>query len=107
MGGNSATQQAITPQTTGFPGSPGMYSMPPAPPGFLDQIAAGLQAGYGGNQPQFVNSIYKPMTFPSFSPAVGSPVAAPAPIAPPVAMGGQGTPSGVFGTIPYEQLISR
>jgi hypothetical protein len=107
MGGNSATAQTEAPTISGFPGTPGTYTMQPAPPGFLEALAAGLQAGYGGNQRSYLDTIYRPMTFPAFE-AVGTEVAAPA--AGPVQTGGLGAVAAKapqVGTVPYEQLISR
>ena len=107
MGGNSATTQTDAPTISGFPGTPGTYTMQPAPPGFLDALAAELQAGYGGNQRAYLDTIYRPMTFPAFQ-AVGAQVAAPS--AAPAQIGGLGAAvprAPQVGTMPYEQLISR
>jgi hypothetical protein len=107
MGGSSATTQTEAPTISGFPAAPGTYTMQPAPPGFLEALAAELQAGYGGNQRAYLDTIYRPMTFPAFQ-AVGMQVAAPAAV--PAEGGGLGAAASTaphVGTIPYEQLISR
>lgn len=103
-------QAAMTAAASGFPMAPGTYQMQPAPPEFLAQIAAALEAGYGaGNQRAYLDTIYRPMTFPSFQ-AVGAPAAAP--VAAPAASGGLGAVmvpqmGGPLAGMPIEQMISR
>ena len=107
MGGNSATTQTEAPTISGFPGTPGTYTLQPAPPGFLEALAAELRAGYGGNQRAYLDTIYRPMIFPAFQ-AIGTQVAAPT--AAPAQIGGLGAAalkSPQLATIPYEQFISR
>jgi hypothetical protein len=109
MGGNSPTTQTETPVVSGFPAAPGSYTMQPAPPGFIEALAAQLQAGYGGDQRAYLDTIYRPMTFPSFH-ALGMPVAAPAaaPAAPAAApAAGRGASGGPLPNVPIEQLLSR
>lgn len=102
-------QTAQTAAVSGFPMSPGMYQMPPAPPEFLQAIADVLHQGYGGNQQAYLDTIYRPTTFPSFQ-GVGAPAGASA--AAPAASGGLGAAmapqmGGPMANMPYEQMISR
>jgi hypothetical protein len=96
MGGNSATtQQETTTAATGFPSSAGTYQMQAAPPGMLDQIAAAIAAGYGGGQNaqrSYLDSIYSPTTFASYSP-VGQQITAPKAAAAQTQTGGLGASS--------------
>lgn len=108
MGGKSTNETPAVAAPTGFPGQPGTYQLPPAPPGILDQIAAAMAAGYGGGhkaQRAYLDQIYRPMSFQSFQP-VGAQVSAPAPAANAGGLGAAKAPP-QFGNIPYEQLISR
>lgn len=111
MGGNSPTAQTETPTISGFPAMPGSYTMQPAPPGFIEALAAQLQAGYGGNQRAYLDTIYRPMTFPSFH-ALGVPMANAAPTVMPVApaaapVAGKTASAGMLQSLPVEQLLSR
>jgi hypothetical protein len=111
MGGSSATTQTETPTISGFPGTPGTYTLQPAPPGFLEALAAELQAGYGSNPRAYLDTIYRPMTFPSFH-AVGVPVANPAPaaVSPATAAAAvvpRASGGGPLSSLPIEQLLSR
>lgn len=109
MGGSGKTTQTETPTISGFPAAPGTYTLPPAPLGFIEALAAQLQAGYGGNQRAYLNTIYRPMTFTSYH-ALGVPAAK----APPAAGKQGGAPGARKGagaapasTLPIEQLLSR
>ncbi len=68
MSGNSATQNTPAASTTGFPGQPTMYTMPAAPPGMMEALAAQMAQGYGGDQSGYLNQVYQPVTFPSYQP---------------------------------------
>jgi len=109
MGGNNPTTQTETPAISGFPATAGSYTMQPAPPGLIEALAAQLQAGYGGNQRAYLDTVYRPMTFPSFH-ALGMPVAATAVVpathaAAPAA--GKAASAAPLPNTPIEQLLSR
>lgn len=71
MGGKSVNETPGIPSNSGFPGQPGQYTMPAAPPGMTEALAAQMQQAYGGDQAAFLAKLYQPQTFPSYQPLPG------------------------------------
>lgn len=83
MGGNSPTQNNVTPAPTGFQGQPYSATFPAGQPGQLEALAAQLQrGGYGAGGLDFLQKLFSPTETRTYQPIPGMSTTAQTQVAP-------------------------